>query len=264
MGKEIDHSKMPREFDPSSVIKLMRSHRSVRDFKSDPVPDEITREIIHSARWASTTHYRQTYSVIAIKHQDKKESLWQLCGRQRWIKECPLFFVFCADMNRLDFICRQHNKRVNLQHTETFLMAILDVGLFMQNAALAAESFDLGIVMIGGIRDRMRQVIELLELPYGVFPVSGMCVGYPKQDSKQSPRLPLDEVLYWETYQPEGRSTRLDEYDQQVIKASVYSPKNGKRRGWSEAMAANTSKPPREGTRINIREIVKEQGFELR
>jgi len=82
------------------------------------------------------------------------------------VEDCPVFLVFCADLNRLDYICTANGKRVNLEHTETFLMASLDVGLFMQKAALVAESLDLGIVMIGGLRDNPREVIELLHLPH--------------------------------------------------------------------------------------------------
>jgi len=248
----------------SEVIDLMRAHRSVREYKSDPIPDELIRQIIRSAQWASTSHFRQTYSVLAIKNQEKKSQLFQLCGKQKWIIECPLFLVFLADMNRLEDVCKQYGKRVNLEHTETFLTAALDVGLVMQNTALAIESFGLGMVMIGGIRNHPSEINELLELPYGVFAVSGMCVGYPSKVKGQKPRLPLDEVLHWESYQSQGRSQRLEEYDQAIQEAEVYRRQNGQLRGWSEAMASNTSRPPLEGERMNIREVLREQGFELK
>jgi nitroreductase len=149
------------------VIDLMRAHRSIRKFTPQSIPDGWVETIIESAQWASSTCFRQAYSVIAITDPIHKRNLRQLCGGQRWVEECPIFLAFCADTNRLDDICKSHGKRVNLEHTETFLMAALDVALFMQNAALVTESLGLGVVMIGGLRDHAREVIELLQLPYG-------------------------------------------------------------------------------------------------
>ena len=95
----------------------------------------------------------------------KKQRLRELCSNQRWIEEAPVFLAFCADMHRLDQACQMHGETANLEYTETFLIAALDVGILMQNAALAAEAFGLGMVMIGGLRNYARDVAELLELP---------------------------------------------------------------------------------------------------
>lgn len=243
------------------TIELMRLHRSVRDFKPDPVPDQIIETIVEAAQWASTSSFRQMYSVVAIKDQVKKQELWKLCAQQRWIIECPVFLAFCADLNRLDQVCVQKNRSASMQYTESFLMAVLDAGLFMQNAALAVEAMGLGMVMIGGLRDYPREIVRLLKLPQGVFGISGMCVGYPARTPKQRPRLPLEEVLYWETYMKEGRSERLDAYDEVIKSANTYRHKDGTRRGWTDVMAINASKPPSSGDRTRLIEILREQGF---
>lgn len=114
---------------------------------------------------------------MSIRAPEVKSELRRVCDGQKWVEECPVFRAFCADINRLDDICKASGKRVNLEHTGTFLMAALDFGLFMQNAAVAAGSLGLGIVMIGGLRDSVREGIKLLDLPYGVFGISEMCIG---------------------------------------------------------------------------------------
>lgn len=63
--------------------------------------------------------------------------------------------------------------------TENFIVATVDVALAAQNAAVAAESLGLGIVYIGGIRNRSEEVAELLGLPYLAYPVFGMCLELP-------------------------------------------------------------------------------------
>lgn len=246
------------------AIDLMRAHRSVRKFTSQSVPHGWVETIIESAQWASSTCFRQAYSVIAITDPENKRDLRRLCGGQRWVEECPVFLAFCADMNRLDDICKVRGKRVNLEHTETFIMAALDVGLVMQNAALAAESLGLGVVMIGGLRDHPREVIELLRLPHGVFGISGMCLGFAEEVPCQRPRLPLAEVLHWEQYQSDGRQERLAAYDDLIQSAGTYKKKDGSFEKWTDVMARTTSNPPPETGRYQMREILFDQGFELK
>ena len=248
----------------SSIIELMRSHRSVRAFRADPIPDAWIETVVTTGQMASSSSFRQTYSVIAVKEPDRKRELRQWCGGQRWVEECPTFLIFCADLNRLEHICQQRGLHVSLEVSETFLMAAIDVALFMQNAALAAEALGLGMVMIGGVRDNPREVIRILELPHGVFPISGMCLGFPESIPGQRPRLPLDEVLHWEHYNSEGRAERLQAYDEAIRAAEVYRRKDGTLDGWTDVMARTTSKPPaQEGRRLQ-RAILQEQGFEMK
>lgn len=248
----------------SHVIEGIRAHRSVRSFRPDPVPDEMIERIVEAGQWASSTCFRQVYSVIVIKDPQTKGQLRQFCGGQKWVEDCPVFLAFCVDLNRLDDLCMERGKHTNLEHTETFLSAAVDVALVMQNVALAAESLGLGIVMIGGLRDNPREVIKLLKLPHGVFGLAGMCLGYAEVIPNQRPRLPLAEVLHWETYSPEGRKERLAEYDQVIRSSGVYKAKNSIVPGWTDVMARTTSKPPPEEGRYQLREILNEQGFEMK
>jgi FMN reductase (NADPH) len=246
------------------VIELMRAHRSIRKFTAQPIPEGWIETIIEAAQWAPSTSFRQVYSVIAVTDPERKRALRGVSGGQRWVEECQVFLAFCADMNRLDDICQRRDKRVNLEHAETFLMTAMDAALFMQNAALAAESLGLGVVMIGGLRDNPREVIKLLQLPRGVFGISGMCIGFAEAIPPQRPRLPLAEVLHWDHYQSDGRQERLAVYDDLIRTARTYKRKDGSFDTWTEVMARTTSKPPPEEGRYQLREILLEQGFELK
>ena len=137
----------------AEFVDFMRSHRSVRAYTDQPVPDELVETIVEAAQWASSSSFRQAYSVIAIRDDQKKQRLRELCSNQRWVEEVPVFLAFCVDMHRLDQACQMHGLNANLEHTETFLIAALDVGIVLQNAALAAEALGLGMVMIGGLRN---------------------------------------------------------------------------------------------------------------
>ena len=247
-------------------IQLMRSHRSVRAYTDQVVADELVETIVEAAQWASSSSFRQAYSVIAVRDPQKKQRLRELCSNQRWIEEAPVFLAFCTDMHRLDLACQVHAETANLEHTETFLISALDVGILLQNAALAAEALGLGMVMIGGLRNHARDVAELLKLPRGVFGICGMCLGWPAEIPEQRPRLPLSEVLHWEAYDQDdvARLERLSAYDQVIKAANIYKGKDGApARGWTEVMSKTVSKPPRAGDRQILRQILIERGFKM-
>ena len=69
-----------------------------------------------------------------------------------------------------------------------------------QNVAVAAESEGLGICYVGGIRNNPQVISELLHLPDHVYPVFGMCLGYPAHDPEVKPRLPVEAILKEDTY----------------------------------------------------------------
>lgn len=247
-----------------AVLQQIRAHRSVRAFSAAPVADDLVRSVVETAQWASSSSFRQVYSVIAVRDPARKQHLRSLCGEQPWVEKAPVFLAFCADLSRLDDVCQAQGLQVNLEYTETFLMAALDAALVMQNAALAAEACGLGIVMIGGLRNHPREVADLLELPRGVVGICGMCLGWPVRQPAPRPRLPLDEVLHWETYDRSGRAERLAEYDRTIVAAGLYPDPNGAPRTWSAVMAAAASRPPAERGRQDLREILIERGFEMK
>lgn len=252
--------------DQPEFIRFLRSHRSVREYTEQPVPDELVETIVEAAQWASSSSFRQAYSVIAVRDQEKRKRLRELCSNQRWVEEAPVFLAFCADMHRLDQACQMHGETANLDHTETFLIAALDVGILLQNAALAAEALGLGMVMIGGLRNYARDVAEVLELPAGVVGICGMCLGWPAKIPAQRPRLPLSEVLHWEGYDQNDsmRRDRLVAYDLVIKEAEVYKGKDGAApRGWTEVMSKTVSRLPKAGDRQILKQILIERGFKM-
>lgn len=85
-----------------SVLKLLKSHTSVRNFTEQQVDDQLLNDIVQSSQYASTSSHIQAYTIIRVKDQDKKQTLARLTGDQKYVAECPVFLVFCADLNRLE------------------------------------------------------------------------------------------------------------------------------------------------------------------
>jgi FMN reductase (NADPH) len=249
----------------NAVTKTMQGHRSIREYRPDPLPEGMLEAIVRSAQMASTSSYLQRYSVVAVEEPTKKDRLAELCGDQDQIRQCPVFLAFCADAYRLKRACERHGTEIQTGYLEAFLVAAVDAALLAQNAALAAESLGLGIVYIGAIRNHTAEVIVELELPELVVPISGMCLGYPAEDPAPKPRLPLPAVLHRERYRPEETDAHLDAFDETILAAELYrSRETGKLYGWTSRAARRVSYTDPKRLRVELSRVIEEQGFGLR
>ncbi|MFC1732375.1 NADPH-dependent oxidoreductase [candidate division KSB1 bacterium] len=204
------------------VVKTILRHSSVRDFQVEPIPDTIINTIVKCAIRAPTSSNLQAYSIIKITDPVKKIELARLAGDQKYIEKCPLFFAFCADIFRLRKVCDMTGVTMQDSFLELFLVASVDAALCCQNALITAESFGLGGVMIGGMRNNPKEVAELLKLPNGVYVVMGLCIGYPNVVPPVKPKLPLSTVYHIEEYRLEGLENLLDSYSKTVADTGVY------------------------------------------
>jgi len=201
------------------TIDLLRSHRSIRSFTDQPVTDEQREAILGAAQGASTSSFLQCSSIIRITDPALREKLVEFTGGQKYVASAAEFWVFCADFNRN----QQINPQAELGLAEQLLLGCVDTALLAQNAMTAAESLGLGGVFIGGIRNQVEEVIELLKLPKFVMPLFGMCIGHPAQDHQVKPRMPQSMLVHENSYQPLNPQTLAD-YDEQLAAYYLQSP----------------------------------------
>lgn len=220
-----------------TVIELLQQHRSIRKFTAQPIKDALLTELIRAGQSAATSSFIQATTVIRVTDADKRRQFAELSGGQAYVQSAPEFLVFCADLNRNKQRSQQADYEPDFAWTEQFIAATVDVALFAQNVVIAAQSSGLGICYIGGIRNNPDQVCELLNLPDLVFPVFGLCLGYPDQQPEQKPRLPLDALLGQNEYPDTGISAeKIDQYDQQVRRYYEQRTSGKLKHSWSEQM----------------------------
>lgn len=241
----------------NEVIQVMSAHRSIRKFTEQNVSEEQVEMITDAARWASSSHHVQAYSMIVIRNPNTKKTLAELTGNQKWVEQCPVFLVFCADYHRIAEASGSHDQSLEIGGAEQLLVSAVDTALVAQNVLLAAESLGLGGVMIGGIRNQPEQVSKLLKLPTHTFPVMGMCIGYPDQDIEQKPRLPKEASVFYETYDVSIVPQALTNYNELMSKYYQSRSSNAKKETWSSQMAAYMGKP----NRPHMNEFLQKQGF---
>ncbi len=248
----------------NEVITTILNHRSIRHFKDEPLSDEQIKTIVASAQAASTSSFIQAYSIIGIKDVEKKRKLAAIAGNQEYVTKNGHLLVFCADLSRHELIGEIEQKDVfpSIESTEKFMVALIDAALAAQNAAIAAESMGLGICYIGGIRNKLGEVKELLKTPARVIPLFGMTIGYPEKINDKKPRLPLEHIYHEEEYEQDKEvySRQLQEYDKEI--SSYYEERTaGKRKDrWTEQMAAMLEKQ----TRMYMKEFVQKNKMNMR
>lgn len=245
----------------NDTISLIMNHRSVRKYTDRPVSQEQLEAIVASAQMASSSSNVQAYTVVAVTEPELKNRLADYAGSQAYIRECPVFLVWCADLSRLKKAAETHAPEAKSYEgaVENFVVATVDVALAAQNAAVAAESLGLGIVYIGGIRNDIEAVSEALGLPDYVYPVFGMCVGYPdpQHGAGVRPRLPLEAVLHMNGYRPEQNERGVEAYDETSVRYLTERTGGQRTSSWSEQMAGKLTAP----ARLQMKDFLERKGF---
>lgn len=182
------------------MIKEIKQHRSIRKYKSTPVAQEILDEILLAGTRASTTGNMQLYSIIVTKDDELRKQLWECHFKQNMVLQAPVTLTFCADINRFNQWCFQNNAEPGYDNFLWFINASIDALLVSQNVALEAEAHGLGICYLGTTTYMADKIIDILELPKGVIPITTLVVGYPDEQPELTDRLPLKAVVHHEKY----------------------------------------------------------------
>ncbi len=222
-----------------TIIEAMHRHRSIREYNSDPVDDELLAEVLEAGIRASSSGNMQTYSIIITRDLELRRQLYEPHMEQSMVLDAPLLVTFCADFNRMRRWLRVSNAPDNFDNFMSFMVAAIDAVLVSQNVALAAEAKGLGICYMGSTLANCDQIGRILKLPRGVVPVVGFSMGYPKENPASRDRLPLDGLVHFETYQ---------DYSDERIR-EIYHDRETK--GWERYMSY-----PR------LRQMVRESGAE--
>ena len=230
----------------NETITLMKSHTSVRRFKEEAIPQEDLNEILLAAQMASSWKNFQSYSVILVRNQEKKDALFELVPQEA-IRQSAAFLLFVGDLNRAEKGARLHTDTFQPKGVEGLLITSVDAALAGQNTLLAAESLGYGGVIIGLVRYKSVEIAELFNLPDYTYPVFGIALGVPNQKHDVKPRLPLENVVFEEEYQ-EQTAEAIEAYDRvQTEYAGVRATTT-----WSQRLAEQFGQPEPSSTRENL------------
>jgi nitroreductase len=197
----------------NGMINTLLNHVSIRKYQDKPVPSELLQSVLEAGIRASTTGNMQVYSIIATTDVSIKEDLSPCHFNQPMVKQAPVVLTFCADFNRFNNWCKLRGAKPGYDNFLSFMTAAIDALLVAQNVCIAAEDNGLGICYLGTTTYMAGKIIEVLDLPKGVVPVTTLTLGYPDENPPLTDRLPLEAVVHMEKYQ-DYSAADIDKYYQ--------------------------------------------------
>lgn len=244
-------------------IKQVLLRRTHRRYDARPVPEPVVRLILAAAFSASSKSDFQQASAVRVADRAQRDRLAALFPDMPWIGTAPVFLVFLGDARRLERLSPHPVRNGTL---EGFFNATVDAALVLQTAILAAETLGLGTCPISVLRNHIAAVGDILALPDKVFPVAGLCLGYPAQPGFISMRLPPDATVHRDRYD-DGAVAAVAAYDRRrdarhSIKDRQRSPEmfgTAEFYGWSEDKARQAMTP--EG--VGFAAWLRAHGFDL-
>ena len=257
-----------RSLPAEGTLAQILSHRIHRRYKPDPVSDETLEVVLAAALSAPAKSDLQQVAVVVVRDRANQATIASWIPDMPWIGTCPVFLVFCGDHRRLRRISELRGKPYVNDTLDMFMNAAVDTALVMQNFMTAAEALGLGCCPISVVRDHVEKLSDMLVLPSGVFPVAGMCLGYPAQAGWISMRLPPALTVHTDRYDDSRLEALVEDYDRRR-EARHATPRESQRMtdrwgvseryGWSEDKARQYSIPQRH----SFGPYIRRQGFGL-
>ena len=178
------------------LLKAIQERRSVRKYKSKPVPEEILAEVLDAARLAPSWANTQTWRFIVVKDQETRK---QLQETMRPVNPCRDAFlqaplVICIVCQKGQSGCRQGEPVTN----KGDVWFMFDAGLTMEHLALAAWDQGLGTCHVGAFDAAKAE--EILGVPEGFTIVEMTPLGYFDEQPQARPRKSLEEITYLNKY----------------------------------------------------------------
>ena len=250
------------------TINGILSRGSQRSFTPDPVAADLLNTLLAAAFSAPSKSDLQQACVIHIQEKTKQQRIANLSATTRWVADAPVFLVWCGDSRRIRRLADWRNHAFANDHLDAFMNAAVDAGICMQTFIIAAESFGLGCCPVSEIRDNIQLLSDELELPQHVFPVAGLCVGWPDQPTRLSMRLPTSVTVKVDRYHDDNLIAEVADYDSRREAVDNTPPEQqryvgefgiSESYGWSENRTRQYAKPARDDFGTYIRN----QGFDL-
>jgi len=193
---------------------FLRSRRSIRRFRPDPIEPALVRGLLEAARWAPSPHNRQPWRFVVLQEADSRQRLAQAMGERLRaerladgadpqavqadvsrsydrITGAPLAVLLCMTLEQMDRYPDARRSRAERR------MAVQGVAMAGQNLLLAAHAAGLGACWICAPLFAPEVVRQVLELPEDWDPQGLVVLGWPAESPPERERTPLEQVTLY-------------------------------------------------------------------
>jgi nitroreductase len=217
------------------ILEVIRTRKSIRRYKPDPIPDEILDKVLEAARWAPTGENYQPWRLIVIKNPETKNKIgnlaklgsgsrmtaWYCLGEmQKRFEEIQdpvkraevLRFMYSGEVSEF---AKQAPVVIAVIGTlmEGSVDVPYDLSAGIENMLLEAHSLGLGACWVHGPVASTRDAAKfkkILKIPTGMGEykvIAYVALGWPAEARRHPrPKKPLEDLVYWEEFGRKERS----------------------------------------------------------
>jgi nitroreductase len=166
-------------------IELAEKRCSIRSYKTDPVPEEILKEVLTAGQLAPTAKNLQPFQFIVVTTDPALDAL-AAAYPAPFFREAPVAIVVCSEAEK-GWVRNRHD---NKNYTD------VDCAIAIDHMSLAATDLGLGSCWIGAFNPEM--VKSAMGLPEGVEPLAMLLIGYANAGGLDKKRKPLEELVRYD------------------------------------------------------------------
>jgi nitroreductase len=258
----------PSDASADGELASILSHRTHRQYTGEPISEALLQTVLAAGLSAPAKSDLQQVAIVRVEDPARRKAIAAIVPAMPWVAQAARFLVVCGDSRRIRKICELREKPFANDHLDAFFNAATDAAMVLQNLIRAASAVGLGTCPVSVIRNQAARVAEVLELPRWVFPVAGLCLGWPSREGFVSMRLPTTLTVHTDRYDDSNFTTEIDGYDRRrnarhAIAENAWRDvgRFGKPDfyGWSEDKARQVATPERQ----DFAAFVRRQGFNL-
>lgn len=162
----------------TEILDLIRSRRSVRKYKKEPISDLQIEKILEAGRWAPSGLNNQPWRFVVIRDRSFRERISSMTHYSRIINDSDLCIAIF------------YNNAAGYHRDKD----IMGIGACIQNMLLCAHSLGIGSVWLGEILKNKEKIGELLDIDMTNEFMALIAFGYPDEDPAGD-RLQMNDLI---------------------------------------------------------------------
>jgi len=163
------------------VLDAIRTRRSIRKYRSEPIPEEKLRTILEAARLAPSAANRQPWRFIVVQDVDRKKALARVADNRTFFNDAAAIVVTIGDP---EASAGWYEK---------------DPMIALEHIVLVATALGYGTCWIGAFDEDALK--HLLKIPAEMKVIALLPIGIPDETPAPRPRKEFSEIFFKEEWQ---------------------------------------------------------------
>ena len=167
-----------------TVLSLIKTRRSIRKYKGQPISNSDLKKILEAGRWAPSGANLQPWRFIVVQNKVLIKQISEACYfgpiKSRHVGEAATVIIICSDSRSMGNTWEK------------------DCMIAGTNMTLMATALKIGSCWIGAFNEDTIRL--LVKIPAYLKIIALISLGYASHPVSPPPRLPLEEIVHYNTY----------------------------------------------------------------